>query len=55
VEKLLNHTGGTISGVAAIYNRFTYAEEMRAAVSSWERRLASLFIDQAQPHALRAA
>ena len=43
VEKLLNHVTGTISGVAAIYNRFQYMEEMREAVSKWEMRLASLF------------
>lgn len=24
VEKLLNHTGGSIRGVAAVYNRFKY-------------------------------
>jgi integrase len=42
VEKLLNHVTGTISGVAAIYNRFQYKDEMRAAVEAWEVRLASL-------------
>jgi integrase len=42
VEKLLNHASGTISGVAAIYNRFQYVAEMRAAVEGWEARLTSL-------------
>lgn len=42
VEKLLNHASGSISGVAAIYNKFQYMDEMRAAVEAWERRLASL-------------
>ena len=32
VEKLLNHTSGTISGVAKIYNRHEYWEERKAAV-----------------------
>ena len=41
-EKLLNHASGTISGVAAIYNRFQYADEMRAAIEAWETRLGSL-------------
>jgi integrase len=41
-EKLLNHTGGTISGVAAIYNRFEYMDEMRAAINAWEAYLTSL-------------
>ncbi len=31
VEKLLNHVTGTISGVAAIYNRFRYEKECREA------------------------
>jgi integrase len=42
VERLLNHSSGTISGVAAIYNRFQYMDEMRAAIALWEERLASL-------------
>ena len=41
-ERLLNHATGTISGVAAIYNRFPYMDEMRAAIALWEERLASL-------------
>src|SRR5207244_6596604 len=42
IEKLLNHASGTISGVAAIYNRFQYMDEMRAAVARWEERLTAL-------------
>jgi hypothetical protein len=38
-EKLLNHATGTISGVAAIYNKFQYMDEMRKAVEQWERHL----------------
>lgn len=41
VEKLLNHATGTISGVAAIYNRFQYLDEMRAAVELWDEKLRS--------------
>ena len=41
-EKLLNHVSGTVSGVAAIYNRHAYMDEMRAAVANWEMRLATL-------------
>lgn len=41
-ERLLNHATGTISGVAAIYNRHAYMDEMRAAIALWEERLASL-------------
>jgi len=35
VEKLLNHVSGSISGVAAVYNRHSYQDEMRAAAQSW--------------------
>lgn len=39
VEKILNHSTGTISGVAAIYNRFGYQDEMREALTLWESKL----------------
>jgi integrase len=35
VDKVLNHTSGTIRGVAAVYNRFEYLEERRAALEAW--------------------
>jgi integrase len=35
-ERLLNHVSGTISGVAAVYNRHDYWEEIRVAVSQAE-------------------
>ncbi len=39
IEKLLNHATGTISGVAAIYNRHAYMNEMREATIAWENEL----------------
>ena len=44
-EKLLNHTSGTISGVAAVYNRHSYLEEMRTALAAYEEYLAKLVAD----------
>ena len=41
-EKLLNHISGTISGVAAIYNRHSYMDEMREAVSAYDEYLENL-------------
>jgi integrase len=38
-EKLLNHVSGTISGVAAVYNRHSYMEEMRAAMAAYDQYL----------------
>ena len=35
-EKLLNHATGTLSGVAAIYNRHSYMDEMRNAIEKYE-------------------
>ncbi len=35
-EKLLNHVSGTISGVAAVYNRHSYFEEMQAAMVEYD-------------------
>lgn len=39
VEAVLDHKGGTIKGVAAVYNRYSYATEKRAALEAWARRL----------------
>lgn len=41
-EKLLNHVSGTISGVAAIYNRHSYADEMRHAASQLDAYLTEM-------------
>jgi len=38
-ERLLNHTSGVVSGVAAIYNRHSYLPEMRTAIAAWEHKL----------------
>lgn len=35
VEKVLNHISGTISGVAAVYNRYGYDAEKREALDKW--------------------
>ena len=41
-EKLLNHVSGSISGVAAIYNRHSYFEEMTEALALYETHLQTL-------------
>ena len=41
-ERLLNHVSGTVSGVAAVYNRHAYMDEMREALDGWERKLRDL-------------
>lgn len=37
VDRILNHTSGTIRGVARVYNRFEYADERRTALDAWGR------------------
>ena len=42
VDKVLNHVSGTIRGVAAVYNRFEYLDERRAALEAWGRYVDNL-------------
>jgi integrase len=42
IDKILNHQSGTISGTAAIYNRFNYYDERRAALEAWGRHIEAL-------------
>ncbi len=51
-ERLLDHRSGVISGVSAIYNRYSYMKEMREAVEKYEAYLASLFgvVQTPPPH-----
>ena len=41
-ERILNHRSGSISGVAAIYNRHSYLHEMRDAMDSYDHALRGL-------------
>jgi integrase len=38
-DKILNHQGGTISGVAAVYQRHDFLAERRAALDEWAAHL----------------
>jgi integrase len=42
VERLLNHRSGRVSGIAAVYNQFTYEDEVADAVQAWSRKIQSL-------------
>ncbi|MGU3665076.1 tyrosine-type recombinase/integrase [Methylobacterium sp. A49B] len=35
IEAVLNHRSGVIQGVAAVYNRYQYLDEKRAALEAW--------------------
>ena len=41
-DRVLNHQAGTIRGVAAVYNRFEYLDERKAALEAWGRLVESL-------------
>jgi integrase len=42
IERVLNHVSGTFAGVAGVYNRFQYQDEMRAALELWARHVRGL-------------
>lgn len=42
VEAVLNHASGSVSGIAAVYNRHNYADEKRAALEAWGRHVLEL-------------
>jgi integrase len=42
IEKMLNHQSGSLSGVAGIYNRYSYMSEMREAVGKYEQLITSI-------------
>jgi integrase len=44
IEKLLNHRGGILRGVAAIYQRYGYGKEKRTALNAWASHVESVFI-----------
>jgi integrase len=41
-DALLNHKGGVVSGVAAVYIRYGYLDERRAALETWDAHVACL-------------
>jgi integrase len=42
IEAVLNHTGGEISGVTAVYNRHKYLAEKRLALEAWAAHVSGL-------------
>jgi integrase len=42
IEKVLNHSTGQISGIAAVYNKYPYFEEKKNALNTWARALKSI-------------
>jgi integrase len=53
IEKALNHSSGKIRGVAAIYNRYEYAPEMREAFEAWADHISELMIKDSKQSAFK--
>lgn len=47
IEKVLNHTPRSISGVAAVYNRHGYEDEKRKALELWAKQVMAIVRDRA--------
>ena len=39
LARVLNHTPGATQGITAVYNRFRYDDEKRAALDAWARHI----------------
>lgn len=53
IEKVLNHSGGKISGVAAIYNRHGYADEKTRALDAWSASISTLINPDTRSNIIR--
>jgi len=42
VEKLLNHVSGSFAGIVGVYQRHSFSDEKRAAMTAWARHVAML-------------
>jgi integrase len=42
IERILNHSTGTLGGIAGIYNRFKYLPEMRGGLERWAQHIEQL-------------
>ena len=49
IEAILNHVSGHKSGVAGIYNRARYTEEMKSALQAWAD-----YVDRLTPKSVEA-
>lgn len=42
IEKLLNHVSGSFAGIVGVYQRHSFADEKRAAMTAWARHIEAL-------------
>jgi integrase len=55
VEKILNHSSGSFSGVAGIYNRHGYESERRAALNVWAEHVNAIVTGDHQANVVSLA
>jgi hypothetical protein len=49
-DKILNHHAGTISGVAAVYQRHEFLSERREALDRWGAHIAAILSEKPGEH-----
>jgi integrase len=49
-DKILNHQAGTISGVAAVYQRHEFLSERRQALDQWGAHVCAILMDVCREH-----
>jgi integrase len=49
-DKILNHQAGTISGVAAVYQRHEFLSERRQALDLWGAHVGAILVDVCREH-----
>jgi integrase len=54
-DKILNHQAGTISGVAAVYQRHDFLAERKEALEMWGSHVRQIIGDAFEINALRSA
>jgi integrase len=54
VEAVLNHASGAVSGIARVYNRFSYGDEKREALEAWANYVTSLVVPNDNVVAMRS-
>lgn len=54
IEKILNHSAGIISGVAAVYNRYEYADETKKALDMWSAHIQHILIPANDPSTINS-
>jgi integrase len=47
IEKLLNHVSGSFAGIVGVYQRHSFSDEKRAAITAWARHVEQIVTGEA--------